>query len=651
MLRILVFLVIVFLLALGFSWIADNPGLVTVTLPGQGDGSPGKEIEVSLMVAVVATVSLIASIMIVWSIIMTIWRSPVIFSRWRKGRRKDRGYEALSRGMIAAAAGDAPTARKLAGESNKLLSSEPLVSLLDAQTALLEDKRDVAQSKFEKMLEQPDTRLLGLRGLYVEAERQGEAEAAAHYAERAMELAPEASWAGTALLRHQSNSGNWQGALKTLESNRWTNKKSKKENNRLKAVLQTAEAMALENSEPDQARALAFSAHKLAPELVPASVIAARISSRLGDYRKASKVLETTWKIEPHPEIAEAYIHVRSGDSAADRLKRARLLASKRQNHMEGQFAIAEAAIDAKDWATAREALAVILRSNPTERACLLMADIEEAEHGDRGRMRDWLSRAVRAPRDPAWTADGYISENWAPVSPISGRLDAFEWKVPVEMIGGVEDAVDYSEFATEPLPATEVQVAPFAAAAAATPALIDNISDIETVEEKIIEAGPVAVESSMNTQVDGVETTIEPVAGPLSDEPDPLPTDTGNKESATTDAPEPVNGTYEPSSVSKGSSSSAKNNDVEIEGTEKPELETTEKKTQDLEEATPELSKGEKPDIIDAPVTNSDDQKAKSQEKEKTSSAEPEMPVLPDDPGVKDTDLEEPASGRFRLF
>jgi HemY protein len=63
------------------------------------------------------------------------------------------------------------------------------------------------------------------------------------------------------------------------------------------------------------------------------------------------------------------------------------------------------------------------------------MAELEEAKHGDVGRARQWMARAVRAARDPAWTADGYVSDRWLPVSPVSGRLDAFEWKIPVAEI------------------------------------------------------------------------------------------------------------------------------------------------------------------------------------------------------------------------
>jgi HemY protein len=60
------------------------------------------------------------------------------------------------------------------------------------------------------------------------------------------------------------------------------------------------------------------------------------------------------------------------------------------------------------------------------------MAQLEEADTGDIGRAREWMARAVHAALDPVWTADGLIAENWMPVSPATGRLDAFQWRVPV---------------------------------------------------------------------------------------------------------------------------------------------------------------------------------------------------------------------------
>ena len=46
------------------------------------------------------------------------------------------------------------------------------------------------------------------------------------------------------------------------------------------------------------------------------------------------------------------------------------------------------------------------------------------------------MARALNAARDPAWTADGFVSDRWLPVSPVTGRLDAFQWKVPVAELG-----------------------------------------------------------------------------------------------------------------------------------------------------------------------------------------------------------------------
>jgi HemY protein len=86
----------------------------------------------------------------------------------------------------------------------------------------------------------------------------------------------------------------------------------------------------------------------------------------------------------------------------------------------------------------------------PTQRVALMMAELEEAEHGDEGRAREWTARAVRAGRDPAWTADGYVSDRWLPVSPVSGRIDAFEWKLPVAELAPPRD----DDFAPIPAPA-----------------------------------------------------------------------------------------------------------------------------------------------------------------------------------------------------
>ena len=119
------------------------------------------------------------------------------------------------------------------------------------------------------------------------------------------------------------------------------------------------------------------------------------------------------------------------GASARERLARMRTLARLAEGHLESRLAVARAALDAHEFAEARESLKPLL-ATPTRRVAALMAHLEEAETGDIGRAREWMARAVHAALDPVWTADGLIAEHWMPVSPATGRLDAFRWRVPV---------------------------------------------------------------------------------------------------------------------------------------------------------------------------------------------------------------------------
>jgi HemY protein len=90
--------------------------------------------------------------------------------------------------------------------------------------------------------------------------------------------------------------------------------------------------------------------------------------------------------------------------------------------------------------------LAPLVTERPTQKALILMAELEEAESGDRGRARGWLARAVYAPRDAAWTADGVVLQEWAPISPVTGTIDAVEWKVPIAEIEGPKLEIDAAE-------------------------------------------------------------------------------------------------------------------------------------------------------------------------------------------------------------
>lgn len=519
MIRVFLFFLLLFGLAAGFAWLADVPGTISISWNGYVWEQP------PVVVALIAGVALVAFLLVVW-IIRTILQSPQIAGRFFRRRRKDKGYTALSHGLIALGTGNAKLARRYGLDADKLLPEEPAAKLLLAQTAQLAGKDDEARQRFEEMLDEPETKALGLHGLFVEAERQGEPVAARHYAEEAARTSPGLEWAGKAVLGYQAVSHHWDEALKTLESNYAAKLVDKKTYRRQRAVILTALAQKLEGGEPERAFSLAKEAHGLALDLVPAAVLTSRLATRRGDIRKAAKVLEATWRLSPHPELAETYAHVRTGDSAVDRLKRVKSLSAQRTNTPEGALAIARAALEAREFEEARTQLKKLLQSEPTRAAFLLMAEVEEAEHGDRGRMRDWLARALRAPQDKAWVADGIVSAEWQPVSPVTGKLDAFHWTSPGGAIEEDGDLIEDSLFEAPALAAAApaAETAPIETAATATAAESASAEatapeDVKTVELKAEPAAEAVTQAATPSPAPAVSETVKTAPAAAADD------------------------------------------------------------------------------------------------------------------------------------
>ena len=243
------------------------------------------------------------------------------------------------------------------------------------------------------------------------------------------------------MLDDRAAHGDWKSALEAVEANSAARLIDKPTANRWRAVLKTAIARDLAERDAKTALGLSQEACRLAPDLVPAAALCGRLTAAQGEYRRASKIIETAFEKTPHPDLATTYVRMRHGNSAGDRLARARSLARIAPRDPESLIMIGRAALDAHDLDAAREAIAPLIASGsrPSARFCLVMADIEETA-GAEGAVREWLSRAARAPRDKAWVADSIISSVWAPAAP-NGKLDAFVWRAPDERLAPPSEA------------------------------------------------------------------------------------------------------------------------------------------------------------------------------------------------------------------
>ncbi|MES1991551.1 MAG: heme biosynthesis HemY N-terminal domain-containing protein [Pseudomonadota bacterium] len=488
-----IFLVIAGLAALGV-FLADNPGQLVLHWQGY-------ELRTSFVIGLGFLVVLAALVIVVWRVAGGVLRAPHSVSAFMDQRRRSNGFLALSRGMVAVAAGDSAEARRHAVRAQKLLADTPLTLLLTAQTAQLEGRDADANATFETMLSSSETRFLGLRGLFVQARRAGDRVRALEIARQAFRLKPNAQWAAQAVFEIEAAEGDWGAALRTLDQSLKAKQISRNEARRRRMVMLTAQAIAAaeeakaetgpkRQQTDEMALRQAMLAVALDPSFPPAVALAARLSAATGHVRKGAKLIEAAWSVEPHPELVDAFMGLVPMESGYDRFKRVQLLVGRNREHKESRVALARAAIGARDWLAARGALEVFVGANattrPTQRICELMAEIEEGEFGNRGSAREWLSRALQAPEDEAWTGEGWRSYTWTPLNPATGEFDALEWRVPGMRITAsampVNDEDDEMSDALPdrvPVPVFAPASAPVSASVAAQAVLDDEADDV----------------------------------------------------------------------------------------------------------------------------------------------------------------------------
>lgn len=415
-------LLILFALAAGIAalaaWFAGNPGSLVVNWQGY-------RIESSF-------VMLLALMGALYFLIrLPLW----IYGRLRGARaeaaRRDRALQALTLGMTAIAAGDAPEAVRQAARAERLMGAAPLSLLMRAQAAQLGQDERAASGYFEAMLASPGSAFLGLRGLLGQAMRTGDLAQARTLAEQGLRLQPKSPW----LIRNKFDiecaTGEWVQARETLRLAVQARLLGKAEQGRKLGLLAFAEARDAEaRGARDAALAAAGQALKLAPDLIPAACLLGRLLGEAGKTAKAERVLEKAWARAPHPDLATVFAGLVPGERPSQKLLRMRRLTAANPDHGESRLLLAETSLAAGETARAREVLQPLTGGMASARVCRLMAQIVQAQGAPAGDAQEWLARATHAPRDAAWhcQACGRPAENWDLHCPACGEFDTLQW-------------------------------------------------------------------------------------------------------------------------------------------------------------------------------------------------------------------------------
>jgi HemY protein len=426
-------------------------------------------VETSVAVLIIAVLLFGALLVILFELVRLLGGAPRKIGQRMRRSRTDKGYHALARGMIAAAAGDTAAAKLLNKRADKLLGHAPTTLLLSAQTAQLEGDEGAARVKFQEMLKHSETEFLGLRGLLAQAMKEGDWESALMLARRAYLRRPHTPWVLTTLFDLQTRSGLWTEALSTVGDMARHKLIDRSTATRWRALLFHQQAAAQRAAgRPYEALYLARKAHKLQPDFAPIAVQASALAEETQQPRIARKVLETAWRAKPHPTLAKAYLSLAGQVSPSERLQLVERLHQLQPDYLESELALAEQAIAARAWPSARAALERARKLGPTARVYRLLAEVAQAE-GDGDQARAWLAQAVDAAPDPAWLCEttGQVRAHWSAFGP-DGRFDSLRWGAPPKIVPLIGDEV--AELIPPPrerAPATHTEVS---TAASATP-------------------------------------------------------------------------------------------------------------------------------------------------------------------------------------
>lgn len=418
MIRTVLIVVLVCALAVAILALTGEPGHVAVVWLGwRADMTAAAFVLITLLAALAA--------MLTWRLLIWAAEAPQRAARARAEARRRQAVEVLTRGFVAAAAGDGSEARRLAAKAADLAEDMPgLARILAAQAAEVAGDAAAAQAAYSAMLSFPDMRLAGHKGLMQLALAQGDTSAALDHAGQAYAQGRGARWAWRALLDARLEAADWDGALELAKGALDRKIVSPLVAERARAALLAAKAAGLEGSGEPKARAqaqdLALEAAKLQPGFAPGVVMAARLLALDGKPSRAAQVVEGAWKACPHPALWLAYRDLRTDETPRRRAERLAGLAALNPEARESRILLVEQALIGGDPARALEAAAALEAEPATARTAGLMARAHHAA-GRADEARVWVARAGGAPQEPDWSdldpegrAFAYEPADWA---------------------------------------------------------------------------------------------------------------------------------------------------------------------------------------------------------------------------------------------
>ena len=427
MFRALFFLLKLAVLALALLWFVENPGTVHIVWQGY-------EIDTSVGVVAAAIFFLLVILVLFDRLWRALINTPVAIRRWRKAQARELGYDEITRGFAALAAGDQKTLLKKIRRARELVPDTALSGILSVGAARIADDKSGERLALEGLLDDKRVAFLGLRGLLAQALESGDHAGAIELARRAENMHPKQGWIVKTLFDLEVRARHWKEAAEKLERLLKLGGIEKKTAARQKQVLLLGQAQEeMSSGRTKEALKLARRAFGLNPAFVPAAVLAADLFSRSGKRRAALKTIRLAWGSVQHPDLADLWMKLsplpksRSlGDRQRELYAWARELAEAASYSIESKRLLGHAALEAGLWDEARDHLHAVGDYRALSR-------LEIVQTGSQAQAREWLELAADSPLPKKWvcSACGHAAVAWGPACSSCGGFDTFSWETP----------------------------------------------------------------------------------------------------------------------------------------------------------------------------------------------------------------------------
>ena len=434
LIKILSFVVLVTVITFGAGMLIEAQGGVIIEYAGFELAFAPLQAAILVLVLIITLWILTKVIGVLFALLRFINGDETALSRYFDRNRERRGFEALSDGLMALASGDGREAMVKAKKADRLLNRPNLTNLVVAQAAVAVGDEATAKETFKKLLKDPKTRFVGVYGLLQQNLQAGETGIALKLAEHAFALKPKHIDTQDALLKLQAREEDWQGVRTTLEAKLKHGALPRDVHKRRDGVFALSQAReARAAGKTQEAHKLATEANRLSPALIPAALLVALGYVEQGKIKLATRTLRAAWSLEPHPELAAGFAEIVPNESPEERLRRFMVITKSSPEHPETKMLLAELNIAAGKYKAARLALGDLSKSDPTMRSLTIMAAIERGDGADDQSVRQLLTQAISAQRDPQWICDGCgdVHQNWEPLCLNCEAIDSIGWKRP----------------------------------------------------------------------------------------------------------------------------------------------------------------------------------------------------------------------------